>query len=105
MRAGERFSSKEKFGRGFRSSVLVGVANVGTTVHSIAWLSFPWTTSWGGCCGGFLGTRRAFPVGGLQAGKRGEGRVKPGETCIPVYSGELVLWKTSVLLDPRVLGR
>ena len=57
------------------------------------------------CCGGFLGTRRAFPVGGLRAGKRGEGRVNPGETCLPAYSGELVLRKTSVLLGPRVLGR
>ena len=82
---------------GFPSSVLVGVDNLGTTVYSTAWLSFPWTTSWGGCCGGFLGTRRAFPVGGLQAGKRGQSRVNPGETCLPAYSGELMLRKTSVL--------
>ena len=90
---------------GFPSSVLVGVDNLGTTVYCIAWLSFPKTTNWGECCGGFLGTRRAFPVGGLKAGKRGQGRVNPGETCLPTYSGELVLRKTSVLLGPRALGR
>ena len=81
---------------------LVGVDNLGTNIYSIAWLSFPWTTSWGGCCGGFLGTRRAFPVGGLQVGQRGQGRVNPGETRLPAYTGELVLRKTSVLL--LVLG-
>ena len=48
---------------------------------------------------------RAFPVGGLQAGKQGEGRVNLEETCLPAYSGELVPRKTSVLLGPRVLGR
>ena len=90
---------------GFPSSVLVGVDNLGTTVYSIAWLSFPWTTSWGGCRGTFLGTRRAFPVGGLPVGKRGKDRLNPGETCLPAYSGELVLGKTSVLLSPRALAR
>ena len=57
------------------------------------------------CVAVVFGTRRAFPVGGLQAGKRGQGRVNPGETCFPAYSGELVLRKTSVSLGPRVLGR
>ena len=37
--------------------------------------------------------------------KRGQSRVNPGETCLPAYSGELVLRKTSVSLGPRVLGR
>ena len=44
-------------------------------------------------------------VGGLQVGRRGQGRVKPGETWLPADSGELVLRKTSALLDPRALGR
>ena len=38
-----------------------------------------------------MGTRRAFPVGSLQTGKRGQGRFNPGETCIPAYRGEGVL--------------
>ena len=53
----------------------------------------------------FLGTGRAFPVGGMQVEKRGQDRVNPGDTCLPAYSGELVLRKTSVLLGPRALGR
>ena len=57
------------------------------------------------CCGGFLGTRRAFPVVGLQVEKRGQGRVNPAETCLPAYSGELVLQKPSVLLGLRAFWR
>ena len=56
------------------------------------------------CCGGFLGTRKAFPVGGLQVGTQELGRVNPGETCLPGYSGEIVLRKTSVIRGPRALG-
>ena len=89
---------------GFPSPVSVGVDNLGTTVCSIEWLSVPWTTSWGGCCGRFLGTRRAFLAGGLPSGKQGQGRVNPGETCVPAYSEALVLRKTSVVLGPRVSG-
>ena len=33
-----------------------------------------------------MGTRRAFPVGSLQAGKRGQGRVNPRETCLPTLT-------------------
>ena len=90
MRAAEDFSLTEKFGRVFLARS-VGADNLGITVYIIAWLSFPWTTSWGGCGGDFLGTRKAFPVGGLQVGKRGQGQVNPGETCLPAYSGEIVL--------------
>ena len=56
-------------------------------------------------CGGFLCTRRAFPVGDLHVGKRRQGRVNPEETCLPEYNGQHVLWKTSVFLGPRALGR
>ena len=101
MRAAEDFSLTEKFGRVFLPRS-VGADNLGITVYIIAWLSFPWTTSWGGCGGDFLGTRKAFPVGGLQVGKRGQGQVNPGETCLPAYSGEVVIRKTLVLL--LVLG-
>ena len=100
-----RFFVNGEIWPGFPYSVLVGVDTLGPTVYSTMWLSFPWATSWGGCCGGYLGTIRAFPVGGLQAGKRGQGGVNPGKTCLPAYSGESVRRKTSLLLGSRVLGR
>ena len=90
---------------GFHSSVLVVVENLGTTVYTIAWLFAPWTTSWGGCCGGFLGARMTFPVEGMQVGKRGQCQVNPGKTCLLAYNGGLVLRKTSAFLGPPALGR
>ena len=86
---------------GFPSSVLVGVDKLGTTVYSITRLSFPWKTNWGGCCCGFLGTR-TFPFGALQVGKRGQGRVNPGETSLPSYSGNLCYGRPQPYL---ILGR
>ena len=90
---------------GFLSSVLVGVDNLGTAVYSIAWQSFPWTTSWGGWCGGSLGARGAFPVVDLQAEKRRRRRMNSEETYIPAYSGDVVVRKNTGLLGPPVLGR
>ena len=55
------------------------------------------------CCDSFLGTRRAFPVGGLQVGERGQGRVNPGETCFPAYREDLCYGRPHVLLGPRVI--
>ena len=50
--------------------------------------------------------RKGVPVVGLQVGTQGQGRVYPGETCLPAHIGEPALRKTSesVLLGPRVLG-
>ena len=50
------------------------------------------------------GSKKGFLVGFWQVGKREQGRLNPGETCLPVYSGELVLRKISVFLGPWALG-
>ena len=62
---------------GFPSSGLVGVDNVGTTVYSVACLSFPRTTSWGGCCGGFLGAKKGVSSWGLASRETGASSSEP----------------------------
>ena len=51
------------------------------------------------------GYKKGVSSWGFASRETGAGSSEPGETCLPAYSGELVLRKTSVLLGPRVLGR
>ena len=39
----------------------------------------------------FSESKKGFLVGACQVGKRGQDRVNPGETCLPPYSGKIVL--------------
>ena len=58
-----RFFLNGEIWPGFLPSVLVDVDNLGSTVYSIAWLSVPRPTSWGGCYGGvtnYPGGKQAF---------------------------------------------
>ena len=63
-------------------------------------LSFSLDNQLGGMLRCFSGSKKGFLVGACQAGKQGQDRVNPGETCLPPYSGEIVLRKISVLLGP-----
>ena len=52
----------------------------------------------------FSGSKMGFLVGACQAGKRGQNRVNPRETCRAPYSGDFVLRTISAHLEPWALG-
>ena len=89
----------------FSSSVLVGVDNLGTTVYSIAWLSFSLDNQLERMLRWLSGYRKGVSSLRFARKETGARSSEPGETCFPAYSADFVPRKTSILRGRRVLGR
>ena len=89
-----RFHLNGEICRGFTSSVLVGVDNLGSITYSTTWLYFPGQPAREDVTAIFLAVQwlqAGFPVDVFQVGERRQCRVNLGQSFIPADSRELVL--------------